>query len=130
MSADEIAEREAAVRKAAGALAAAVARHEMPELEQIVYEEVFKPDSAGKGTIPAQYFTKAGKWAVGVNAYSGNGWTRYAGGYVTVEENSDRPEAPHIEMLTENPRMNEPVLFRIETKGAEKVCARLLQTMS
>ena len=95
---------------------------EWPELEQIVYEEVFKPDSAGKGTIPAQYFTKAGKWAVGVNAYSGNGWTRYAGGYVTVEENSDRPEAPHIEMLTENPRMNEPVLFRNETNGAEQVC--------
>ncbi len=34
VSADEIAERETAVKKAAAGLAAAVARHEMPELEQ------------------------------------------------------------------------------------------------
>ena len=90
--------------------------------QQIIYEEIFTPTSNGKGTIPAQYFTQPGKWAVGVNAYGKDGGVRYAGGYVMVTENPDRPEAPTVTLMTENPQHNDEVVFNIQTDGAEQIC--------
>lgn len=100
------------------------------EREQIVYELEFQPDAQGNWTIPGCYFTKPGKWDVGINAYNSGEYCKTAQAYITVSAPANPPAAPAVRQITENPQMNGDVSFEITTGGAEKVCIVLKEEWS
>ena len=90
-------------------------------VEQIVYEYGFKPDGNGNGKIPAQFFTKAGDYDIGIDVWGENAF-KYCTKKITVKENSNIPAAPAVTLLTDSTQMFGDVKFRISASGATKAC--------
>ena len=93
--------------------------YEDEKREQIVYELIVNPDTEGSFVIPGQYFVKPGLYDIGFGAVN-TGYSSRA--YVTVEKTDDRPDAPVVTQITENPMAFDDVEFLIEAPGASKIC--------
>ena len=87
-----------------------------------MYEEVFKPDADGHGVIPGQYFTKAGRWSVGISAYrDSDGFYRYGAFIINVLPVDNRPAPPSVTMITQHPLLYADAEFSIDTRGASRL---------